>query len=279
MEEGICVGAMVVVHCLQKDTQHNGALAEVTKFILSEPENKCEVKIVEDTNQEETHIRLRLSRLALVQGAQPHRGPPAHILPLSPPPLPLNEAASSALALRQPFTQQPISRMVWSSVESRRLLERKFIQEAALYDPEGITRACHSLWVWLIYKLGVAIRDKKPIGKVAWEFVPHVVGDIRYGFVWSFGNTEQEQPLPPGLSKERMREYGCQWWPVIWIYVDGMLPVYCPGLAWQGARPWRAHRTRIYEIDRPDSVPEQMDLGWEIVHVADVVEERDRVGV
>ena len=82
MDKGICVGAMVRVQGLQKDTGYNGALAEVMKFILSEPENKCEVKVVQNEKDSEKHLVLKLSRLALLQepslqSPEPHPEPQA----------------------------------------------------------------------------------------------------------------------------------------------------------------------------------------------------------
>ena len=65
-------------------------------------------------------------------------------------------------------------------------------------------------------------------------------------------------------------EAGHQWWPVIWVVVDGVLkPVYCPGLAWMGARPWEAHSSRMAEVDKPQFVIDSVDDEWQIVDVTD----------
>ena len=71
------------------------------------------------------------------------------------------------------------------------------------------------------------------------------------------------------LSADVMAE-GHQWWPVIWVEVEGVLtPVYCPGLAWAGSRPWEAHSSRMAEVGRPRVVMDELGPEWQIVGVAD----------
>ena len=113
-------------------------------------------------------------------------------------------------------------------------------------------------WYYLILKLAQLIRRGNRIGQAAWSFQPRQVRDLHYGYVWGHGGHEQETELPTSGSVADIMAAGSQWWPVIWVYNDGVkVPVYCRGLAWMNARPWYAHRTRLQEVETPGVITEE----------------------
>ena len=72
--------------------------------------------------------------------------------------------------------------------------------------------------------------------------------------IWASGKSEAAQCTPLDLD-----EPGC-WWPCLVSLIPdhrGLLPFYCPALAWMKARPWFAHPSRVWsaveEIDESES--------------------------
>ena len=114
------------------------------------------------------------------------------------------------------------------------------------------------VWMYLILKLAELLRINNKVGPVAWSFHEQVK-DLHYSYVWAHGGREQRQALSANVMED-----GHQWWPVIWVEMDGVLkPVYCPGLAWMGTRP-------MAEVDKPRVVIDELDDEWQIVDVTDV---------
>ena len=87
------------------------------------------------------------------------------------------------------------------------------------------------------------------------EMMVYRTSQFRCGIMWCEGGKDQQvQPL---LVDEPNSEY----WPIIYLEVNlsgDLLPVYCPGLAWQGSRPWCAHESRVLFVQTPDSVQEKL---------------------
>ena len=65
-----------------------------------------------------------------------------------------------------------------------------------------------------------------------------------------------------------------EWWPVIFAVSEGGVchPAYCPGLAWQNARPWFAHTTRLAGVENSTGHQELMDELSENDNIEDVWE-------
>lgn len=63
--------------------------------------------------------------------------------------------------------------------------------------------------------------------------------------VWADGTHSQSTSLTAPLPGE-------QWWPCIILDVEptsaGLVPFYCPALAWQDARPWAVHISRVRSV-------------------------------
>ena len=73
---------------------------------------------------------------------------------------------------------------------------------------------------------------------------PHMVVPA---VIWADGLSEGSQCSP--LHRNNLA--GGRWWPcMVGNIADhrGLLPFYCPALAWMAARPWFAHPTRVFLI-------------------------------
>ena len=157
----------------------------------------------------------------------------------------------------------------WVLIEQQAVLEREWVLRVAANDPWVLQSVRNDVWYYLILKLAQLIRRGKRIGQAAWSFQPRQVRDLHYGYVWSHGGKEQATEFPTSGSVADIMAAGSEWWPVIWVDVVGVrLPVYCPGLAWMNARPWYAHRTRLWEVPTPSAInEEEFDLDGQIIDV------------
>ncbi len=74
---------------------------------------------------------------------------------------------------------------------------------------------------------------------------------MRLGVIWCDGCSEKNQ-----TSVRSSFGGGESWWPalfpvshVLQPHSDGLVPMYCPALAWQNARPWWANSDRLWFFD------------------------------
>lgn len=85
---------------------------------------------------------------------------------------------------------------------------------------------------------------KKP-GQAGWSFRSGLsMGTVERAVIWANGSSESSQCRPLSLN-----EIDSQWWPCVVCSLPddrGCLPFYCPALAWQRARPWYAHHSRVF---------------------------------
>ena len=124
-------------------------------------------------------------------------------------------------------------------------------------DPHGLQQARNDVCLWLMAKLAALIRRGKRIGEVAYMWAKQPVGRMKCSVIYSCGGHEQELPL----SQD---DGGSEWFPI--IYVDPAarcsqlekVPMYCPALAWQNARPWLAHVSRIRDVETPGVIIEEL---------------------
>lgn len=102
-----------------------------------------------------------------------------------------------------------------------------------------------SIWEYEEYKLVEILETARRPGQAAWAWrssLPNIV----HGFIWSSGCSEGQQSIRWDAANAAIE---CnQWWPVIWAVLPdtALWPMYCPALAWQGARPWFCHRSRVW---------------------------------
>ena len=110
---------------------------------------------------------------------------------------------------------------------------------------------------YLKYKLYVRIQNGK-CGTAGWTFSNAGIQSWENAYIWADGASSgsQQRPLTEIKADER-------WWPCIVATVDGTddeIPMYCPALAFQSARPWYCHRSRIFNdsdtnVDRTVQTP------------------------
>ena len=124
-------------------------------------------------------------------------------------------------------------------------------------DGEYLAQGGGNVFNYLVLKLAARLRMKarKSNGLAGYEFSTKRVTDLHCGYLWSHGGPEQQTELS-FESAASISDGGSQWWPVIWVDVGGgiLIPVHCPGLAWQNARPAWAHPSRLQEVDRPQAI-------------------------
>ena len=89
-------------------------------------------------------------------------------------------------------------------------------------------------------------------GALAWVWYHGLqTADPIFAVVWSDGCSEGSLSRP--YSEAEVYSYGSQWWPCIVLDTGAdLLPFYCPALAWQGARPWYCHRSRLWIVSVAD---------------------------
>ena len=249
----IGVGDLVSVQGLLNQTRYNGCRGMVRKLIVRDPDDKCEIAIIREQATGEKRLILKTRCLDLVA----RRGAP-------PPPRPLSYTERQELYDHLPRAP-PIGPMFWGCAEIREVFEQDWTQRITENDPVWFHHADCNVWLYLIQKLAALIRRGNQIGQAAWSFSLRKVGDLHYGYVWGHGGREQEEELPSGSAADIMAA-GSQWWPVVWVFIGGVLvPVYCPGLAWQNARPWFAHCSRLREVEPPRDTIKKLESGWVIL--------------
>ena len=268
----IKVGDLVLVQGLMNQTHYNGRQGVVTKLISSYPENKCEATVFSQGPLEGKQLILKMRCVHLLREPQAlgDRSPRTGIY------MERQELCTrrQELCLRPHgdhlFQGPSIRPMVWGSPETRGAFEEDWKRSCQANDPWWFQYAARDIYLYLILKLAKFIRSKSSIGQAAWSFQPRRVGDLHYGCVWGHGGREQENELPSGSAADIMRA-GSAWWPVIWVDVPGdKVPVHCPALAWQNARPWWAHRSRLREVETPGVIIEELEPEGEIPGVGDV---------
>ena len=95
------------------------------------------------------------------------------------------------------------------------------------------------IWEYLESKLRIILHEKRSIGMAGWAWRGQ--GVLCQGFlrVWECTDKSQQSPYVDGEIFD--------WWPIIWLENgDIVVPMMCPALAWQNARPWSAHISRVW---------------------------------
>ena len=107
-----------------------------------------------------------------------------------------------------------------------------------------------------LFQTSKTIRKPGEYGHQCWAAGP---SNCVPAFVWADGS--QQQQLTE-YGTQQLTEYA-KWWPCIVLVCDGKVwPFYCPALAWQRARPWGVHPSRVrrreFEI-LPPAMPSIVD--------------------
>ena len=140
--------------------------------------------------------------------------------------------------------------MVWDKKQ-----ETAFFQQWALQiareDASGFLqhagRKHNGVYDYLLHKLGAVLNNKKKLGYIGQQCRGAKDQDIYLCACWSDGGPNQKTPF------NGQPVAGEQWWPMIAINIIGFGPFmgsYCPALAWQDARPWEVHSSRLCWVDR-----------------------------
>ena len=143
--------------------------------------------------------------------------------------------------------------MCWGSENQRVTFQQAWVARINAMDYVWMQRAHCNVYLYLIYKLSHVLSHTKRIGQAGWAFRGQPMSAIQCGCVWGQGGHEQEEPLTS-------HDIAGQWWPLIFVVTPegNLYPGYCPGLAWQNARPWYAHASRVRVVETPRVVIEEL---------------------
>ena len=125
-------------------------------------------------------------------------------------------------------------------------LNNEFLAMAERCDPAGVAASRargDNVWQYLCHKLGVGLQTWRRQGNAGWAW--HGQGRLICGLMWCTGCAESQSDSPLGEIN-----HGDRWWPIIFRDTPNSehKPTYCPALAWQNARAWMGHESRLFEI-------------------------------
>ena len=130
--------------------------------------------------------------------------------------------------------------MAWGSANPVSFLNH-WARRIAVQDPLGFTQCGQDPHVYLVTKLFQTLSIIKRPGFYGWQFLTAGPSRCIQCFVYCDG------------ARGRLTELGTPtsgfetWWPCIVIWEENTLELafYCPALAWQNARPWGVHVSRL----------------------------------
>ncbi len=137
------------------------------------------------------------------------------------------------------------------SLETKSYFLERWSQRIQLEDPTGWKACGGDVYTYLLKKLEHRVEMTKP-GKAGWAMHAALAsGQLRQGVIWCDGCSEANQ-----TSVRSSFGGGESWWPalfpvshVLQPHSDELVPMYCPALAWQNARPWWANSDRLWFFD------------------------------
>jgi hypothetical protein len=103
--------------------------------------------------------------------------------------------------------------------------------------------------MYLLMKVQRRVTSRSP-GQAGWAMHAALMsGNLRLGVIWADGCSESSQ-----TSLRQSNGVGESWWPALIPAPPGppsieLVPMYCPALAWQNARPWWANPDRLWFFD------------------------------
>ena len=100
------------------------------------------------------------------------------------------------------------------------------------------------IWDYMDIRLQNGLGSWKSPGQAAWAWRASVDPPVK-GYIYTDG-ASQSSSTTPYTSLEPFS----LWWPAIFGIVgpDGLVPYYCPALAWANARPWFSHSSRAFAV-------------------------------
>ena len=106
-----------------------------------------------------------------------------------------------------------------------------------------------SIHDYMAHKLKEGLAFWRSPGQAAWAWRATV--SLRKGFIFTDGTSQTTSCTPYSTP-----QIGDRWWPCIFgdPTSNGLVPYYCPALAWQNGRPWFAHGSRLFEAWAPPFV-------------------------
>merc|ERR1712232_1488429 len=138
-------------------------------------------------------------------------------------------AATARVSSPKASTEQEIEPMDWGTTSSRQYFYEQWGKEIETMDGGAFERSGSNIYKYLIAKLMTVLNNTKKIGSSGWAF--YLEREYVCGTVWADGTHGQELPLQSIQANE-------QWWPCVFLrkpLPDGLLPFYCPALAWANA--------------------------------------------
>ena len=130
----------------------------------------------------------------------------------------------------------------WSFEDQDSFLERWAEQIATMDNSGG-----NSLWIWLLCRVRQVVATARQPSRNMYFGSPALANQFLFfqpvgAVCWTDGRRGTQQ-LP-----RRREEVESRWWPCLVVVREGdcWWPFYCPALAWQWARPWSIHRSRVF---------------------------------
>ena len=149
-----------------------------------------------------------------------------------------------------------IAPMQWGGSNASTFLS-SWNSEISLRDGAMLAKCGNDVYAYLTEKLFLVLNTVKSPGQAGWAFIMAKRSDLIHCLVWADGTKAQATPLGTPVFGER-------WWPCVVIQSStstGLLPFYCPALAWSHSRPWEVHSSRIRTVhpDIPPPMPTPTD--------------------
>ena len=139
------------------------------------------------------------------------------------------------------MTREQIAPMEGMPEEWFDTFSRHWLAQVSRNDP-GSLQPGDDIFKYLASKVFQVIATTRRIGQAGWSFRSCGHDHCIACLVWADGTHCQSTALVATQAGE-------QWWPCVVLNVaptsGGTLPFYCPALAWQNARPWFAHVSRL----------------------------------
>ena len=137
-------------------------------------------------------------------------------------------------------------RQVKWSVESKTSFLAQWSERIRREDLAGWEECGGDVYMFMIMKLQRRLAGGR-LGQAGWSMHAALMSDqIRHGVIWADGYSESSQ-----TSLRQSNGVGETWWPALIQVAPGppsvaLVPMYCPALAWQNARPWWANPDRLW---------------------------------
>ena len=160
--------------------------------------------------------------------------------------LPVPSSTTTSRTTTRSMASQHIVPMEWGDASVQGVLNNWWSQALRSDSPFIQAYACTDVHDYLTKKVHYVVATRRSPGQSGYSFYYNGGPDQCLPcLIWADGTHNQETPLGPPQPGE-------QWWPCICLNVNpdanGLLPFYCPALAWGNSRPWMAHVSRVRRL-------------------------------